>query len=66
MCNYLFSQLINYKFMLHFLLYIDPGSGSIFFQAILSLLATSLLFFNKVKLLGFTIWTSIKKVIRGQ
>ncbi|MEY2793509.1 MAG: hypothetical protein RJA76_1501 [Bacteroidota bacterium] len=52
--------------MLHFLLYIDPGSGSIFFQAILSLLATSLLFFNKVKLLGFTIWTSIKKVIRGQ
>lgn len=52
--------------MHHFLLYIDPGSGSIIFQAILSVLATSLLFFNKLKAVGYLIWSAIKKVLGGQ
>ncbi len=52
--------------MLHFLLYIDPGTGSIIFQAILSVIATSLLFFNKLKAFGFLIWSAVKKVLGGQ
>lgn len=32
------------------LMYIDPGSGSLFFQMILSALLTGLVFFKKVKL----------------
>lgn len=52
--------------MLHFLLYIDPGSGSIIFQAILSVLATGLLFFNKLKAFGFIIWSAVKRIVGGQ
>jgi hypothetical protein len=51
--------------MIHFLLYIDPGSGSILFQAILSVIATSLLFFNKLKSVSFGVWSAIKRVLGG-
>lgn len=50
---------------MRFLLYIDPGSGSLLYQAILSILATSILFFNKIKTYGFFIWSVFKKTIKG-
>jgi hypothetical protein len=34
--------------MSHFLLYIDPGSGSLLFQALLSGLLTALVFFKRI------------------
>ena len=34
--------------MSHFLLYIDPGSGSLLFQALLSGLLTVLVFFKRI------------------
>lgn len=35
--------------MTHMFCYIDPGSGSLFFQALISGAVTLLLYFNKVK-----------------
>jgi hypothetical protein len=34
--------------MSHFLLYIDPGSGSLLFQALLSGLLTALVFYKRI------------------
>jgi len=41
----LFNFFLN---MSHFLLYIDPGSGSLLFQALLSGLLTALVFFKRI------------------
>ena len=45
------------------LLYIDPGTGSIFFQAILSVFATFLLFFNRFKSLFVRVYSKLKQLL---
>ena len=41
-------QLLQFLFMQQFILYIDPGSGSLLFQALLSGLLTFVLFFKNI------------------